>query len=217
MHNDCCLPLTQSLHYWYPVQHCKVLRATLGMCYIKPNYSKSYLIQRDWWWGRGEGRFKNVISHLFSTSKNTWSLRAQFRHSLVINSPTDFSGGCMKASALLATGGGRIGSYRGCSWEGKYARSRWGRARPFLNSMYGCFTVKTGKQKHASYLTKNKGTLKLVKDNIFIWMIWQSCHRSVTCYKESLRIITFIRPVTLSFSHTFLTSVPLQRQFSFLK
>lgn len=96
-------------------------------------------------------------------------------------------------------------------------RSRWGWAHSFLNSTYKCFTVKTGKQKHVSYLTKNKGTLKLVKDNIFIWMIWQSCHRSVTCYKESLRIITFIRPVTLSFSHTFLTSVPLQRQFSFLK
>lgn len=78
-------------------------------------------------------------------------------------------------------------------------------------------TVNIENQKHAFYLTQNKGALKLVKDNIFIWMIWQNCHRSVTCYKESLRIITFIRPVTLRFSHTFLTSVPLQRQFSFLK
>lgn len=104
MHNDCCLPLTQSLHYWYPVQHCKVLRATLGMCYIKPNYSKSYLIQRDWWWGRGEGRFKNVVSHLFSTSKNTWSLRAQFRHSLVINSLTNFRGGAWRRALCLPLG-----------------------------------------------------------------------------------------------------------------
>lgn len=167
--------------------------------------------------GEGGGRFKIVISHLFSTSKNTWSFRAQFCPSEVVNSPTGFSQGCMKACTLLTTVGGRIGPCRSCGWDGKLARSWWGGVWPFLNSTYKCFTVKTGKKKHASYLTKNKGTVKLVKDNIFIWMIWQSCHRSVTCYKESLRIITFIRPVTLSFSHTFLTSVPLQRQFSFLK
>lgn len=56
-------------------------------------------------------RFKIVISHLFPTSKNTWSLRAQFCHSSVKNSPTDFEGGCVVD-------------------EGKCCASHWGNQVP---------------------------------------------------------------------------------------
>lgn len=102
MHNDCCLCLTQSLHYWYPIQHCKVLRATLGMCYIKPNYSKSYLIQRDWWWWD----LKLSLVTYFQPVKIPGHLEP---NSVTLQSkivPLILKGGVwwMKASAVLPTG-----------------------------------------------------------------------------------------------------------------
>lgn len=112
MHNDCCLCLTQSLHYWYPIQHCKVLRATLGMCYIKPNYSKSYLIQRDWWWGRGEGDLKLSLVTYFQQVKipghlgpNSVALKSQI-------DPLILVWGAGRWSTLLTTRGSGIRSYK---------------------------------------------------------------------------------------------------------